>query len=357
MKIAIDARMINMSGIGSYIKSLLNQDIYEVAIGDVNEIEAVSKDMDIVEFNEKIYSIKEQLKFPTKELKKRGVTLLHIPHYNVPMFYRGDFAVTVHDLIHLVLPEFLPNKLAYWYAKIVIGYAVRKAKVVFTVSENSKNDIVRMFKANPEKIVVTYNCVDPVFVHKDKEDVEYLKEKYKLPSDKKVIMYVGNLKPHKNLLRLMEAYAKINSDNAVLLLVGKAFDNRDIDETIERLGLGGKVIKTGIVERDELVDFYNLADLFAFPSLYEGFGIPPLEAMACGTPVVSTNTSSLPEVVADAALTFDPYNVDEIAKALTRGLEDESLREELITKGYERAKNFSKQEIAEKTKEALCNFK
>ena len=353
MKIAIDARMINMSGIGSYIKSLMNQGIYEIAIGNESEIKAVQSDIDVIEFNERIYGIKEQLKFPTKELKKRGVDMLHIPHYNVPVFYRGDFCVTIHDLIHLVLPEFLPNKLAYYYAKIVIRHCVKKAKIIFTVSENSKNDIIRMFKADPSKIVVTYNCVDSAFVHKEKSQVEYLRQKYGIPAGKKIIMYVGNLKPHKNLLRLMQAYSKVDNEESCLVLVGKAFDNKDIDETIDRLALNGKVIKTGIVNRDELVDFYNLADLFAFPSLYEGFGIPPLEAMACGTPVISSNTSSLPEVVGDAAITFDPYNVEEIAEALKKGLNDTELRNEIIEKGYKRAERFAVQEIAQQTIAAL----
>lgn len=354
MKIAIDARMINMSGIGTYIKTLMNRGIYEVAIGVESDIKKVDETVETVDFDEKIYSIKEQLHFPKKQLVSKKVDLLHVPHYNVPVFYQGAIAVTIHDLIHLVLPEFLPNKLAYFYARFIIGYAVRKAKVIFTVSENSKADLMKFFKVNPEKIVVTYNAVDSAFVEKDSSSLCYLFDKFNIPKDKKVIMYVGNLKPHKNLIRLLSAYSRMeNRQDTCLLLVGKAFDNTELDETIKKLELSNDVIKTGIVQRDELVDLYNLADLFVFPSLYEGFGIPPLEAMACKTPVVCSDNSSLPEVVGDAAITFDPYDENAIKEAMERVLSDEKLANELIKKGFERAKMFAESEIVNKTKETF----
>lgn len=358
MRIAIDARMINMSGIGSYIKALSNKGIYEVALGNEADIKKVDNTVSVIDFDEKIYSIKEQLRFPKKELKAQKVDLLHVPHYNVPIFYNGPMAVTIHDLIHLVLPEFLPNKLAYYYARFVIGHAARKAKVIFTVSENSKADLIKFFKVNPEKIIVTYNAVDHAFVHKDRDEVTYLIDKYGIPANKKVIMYVGNLKPHKNLIRLLNAYAGIKDrEDTCLVLVGKAFDNTELDATIARLGLDNQVVKTGIIDREELVDFYNLADLFAFPSLYEGFGIPPLEAMACGTPVVSSNTSSLPEVVGEAAYTFNPYDENAIKEAMEKVLFDEELAKELVNRGYERAKLFAESNIVTQTKAAFDNIR
>lgn len=358
MKIAVDARMIRMSGIGTYIKTLMNQGIYQVALGSREDILRCDDSVEVIDFQDNIYSISEQLHFPRKELKEKKVDLLHVPHYNVPLFYRGALAVTIHDLIHLVLPEFLPNKLAYWYARLVIGYAVRKAKVIFTVSENSKKDIMRFFKVKPEKIVVTYNAVDRSFVHKEKERVEYLLGKYHIPENRKVLMYVGNLKPHKNLIRLLRAYSGMEDrEDTVLVLVGKAFDNTELDRTISELGIGAHVIKTGIIEKEELVDFYNLADLFVFPSLYEGFGIPPLEAMACGTPVVSSNSSSLPEVVGDAALTFDPYDEEAMRKAMAQALRDEELRNGLIAKGYKRAEMFGDSNIISRTRAAFDGIK
>lgn len=358
MKIAIDARMIEMSGIGSYIRTLLNQGIYEVALGNPKDISKYDKTVSVIEYEDKIYSVSEQLHFPSRALRKQKVELLHVPHYNVPVFYRGKLAVTIHDLTHLVLPEFLPNRFAYLYAKIIIGYAVRKAKVIFTDSENSKNDILRFFKVRPDKIIVEYVALNKGFVHKEKQDVLYLLKKYGISEGKKVIMYVGNLKPHKNLIRLLHAYCKMKDREATcLVLVGKAFDNRELDVEIAKLGIEAQVVKTGIVDREDLVNFYNLADLFVFPSLYEGFGLPPLEAMSCGTPVVCSNNSSLPEVVGDAAFTFDPYDESAIRNAMERVLFDEELAAGLVKKGYERVKKFDGSDIIERTKAAFDNIK
>lgn len=358
MKIAIDARMIQMSGIGTYIKTLMGQGIYDIALGDKADIHRVDDSVSVIAYEDKIYGISEQLHFPGRELKKSGADMLHVPHYNVPVFYRGRLAVTIHDLTHLVLPEFLPNKFAYIYAKLMLGYAVRKAEVIFTVSENSKKDIMRFFKVREDKIAVVYNAVDSKFKVKERSEVEYLIDKYKLPHDKKVIMYVGNLKQHKNLGRLLEAYAKMNGkDDTCLVLVGKAFDSEDLTPKIKELGIENNVIRTGIIVDEELVDFYNLADLFVFPSLYEGFGIPPLEAMACGTPVVCSDNSSLPEVVGDAAYTFNPYDTDMIRQAMEKVLSDEELAASLVKKGYERVKIFTPENVINRTKAAFDRIK
>lgn len=354
MRIAIDARMIQMSGIGTYIKTLMGHGIYDIALGDKKDILKYEEGVEVINYAEKIYGAGEQLHFPLKKLKKCGADMLHVPHYNVPVLYRGRLAVTIHDLTHLVLPQFLPNRLAYLYAKLLIGYAVHKAEIIFTVSENSKKDIMRFYKVREDKISVVYNAVDSKFVHRDREKVCYLMDKYGLPADRKIIMYVGNLKPHKNLPRLLEAYSKLKGrEDTCLVLVGKAFDSEDLTPRIKELGIEDSVIRTGIIVDDELVDFYNLADLFVFPSLYEGFGIPPLEAMACGTPVVCSDNSSLPEVVGDAAYTFDPYNEEEIRSAMEKVLEDEVLAASLIEKGYERVKLFTPDNIINKTKAAF----
>ncbi len=358
MRIAIDARMIQMSGIGTYIKTLMGQGIYDIALGNENDIHKVDESVDVIDYADKIYGVSEQLHFPSKALKKSGADMLHVPHYNVPVFYRGRLAVTIHDLTHLVLPEFLPNKFAYIYAKLIIGYAVRKSDIIFTVSENSKRDIMKFFKVREDKIDVVYNAVDAKFTKKERSSVEYLVDKYSLPHDKKVIMYVGNLKPHKNLLRLLEAYAKMDGrDDTCLVLVGKAFDSEDLTPKINELGIEKNVIRTGIIVDDELVDFYNLADLFVFPSLYEGFGIPPLEAMACGTPVVCSDNSSLPEVVGDAAYMFDAYDTDMICKAMEKVLSDEALAASLVKKGYERVKIFTPESVINRTKAAFDRIK
>lgn len=324
MKIAIDARMINMSGIGTYIQHLLKYNKYDVVLGDEKELGAYNV-KNIIKFNSPIYGIKEQLKFPYKKLRELKPDILHIPHYNIPIFYRGKMIVTIHDLTHLIYKEFLPNNFAYLYAKFMLGLAIKKSVKVITVSENTKNDIIKIFKTNPEKIEVIYNAAGNEFIKKDKENIKYLYKKYSIPKNKKIIMYVGNLKPHKNLERLLRAFSKINKKDCYLLLVGKAFKKYNVLEKLEEdLKISNKVIHTGMVEQEELVDLYNLADLFVFPSLYEGFGIPILEALACGTPVICSNTSSLPEVGGDVVEYFNPLDVEEIKNTIERKLKDKN---------------------------------
>lgn len=353
MKIAVDARMIKLSGIGTYIQNLMKNGCYNMAIGKNEEIKEFDKNIDIIEFNSPIYGIKEQLKFPYRKLKKEKPDVLHVPHYNVPIFYRGKMVVTIHDLTHLILPEFLPNKFAYIYAKIMIWIALKKATKVITVSQNTKSDILKMFKVNPNKIEVIYNGVGKEFVHKEKQEVEYLYEKFNIEKNKKNIMYVGNLKPHKNLERLLEAYSKIeNIDSTQLLLVGKAFSNYNVlEEKEKKLGIENNVIHTGIVTQQELVDLYNLSDLFVFPSLYEGFGIPIIEALSCGTPVICSNNSSIPEVGGDLVEYFNAYDIEQIKDSIEENLNKKEQLDKC--KAKERLKKFDWDDISIKTKEVL----
>jgi Glycosyltransferase len=351
-KVGIDARMIEMSGIGTYIQHLIDSDIYEIALGDKKLIGKYNSQLKMINYAAPIYGIKEQFTFPYREVKKSKIDLMHFPHYNIPLFYRGKFIVTIHDLTHLILPEFLPNKFAYYYAKFMIGHAAKKAEHVFTVSENTKKDIVKMFKVNPEKITVTYNGVDKDFRIKKKEEIEYLYEKFQIPKNKKIIMYVGNLKPHKNLERLLEAFALLkNRNDKILLLVGKAFKSVDLQKREEELKIEGNVIHTGLVTKDELVDFYNLADLFVFPSLYEGFGIPPLEAMACGTPVICADNSSLPEVVGNVAIMFDALNILDLCDCMNQFFYGKYDVVKLINQGLDRIRLFDWNESIEKVKQ------
>lgn len=325
MKIAVDARMINMSGIGTYIQNLMKNDCYDIALGNEKDIKSINDKVDVINFDSPIYGIKEQLRFPYRKLRKIKPDVLHVPHYNVPIFYKGKMIVTIHDLTHLVLPEFLPNKFAKIYAKFMMWIAIKKSTKVLTDSENTKNDILKMFKVNPKKIQVILLGVGKEFIKKDKEDINYLYEKFSIPRDKKILMYVGNLKPHKNLERLLEAYSKIKYiDDTCLLLVGKAFEKYNVLEDKEKqFRIEKNVIHTGIVSQEELVDLYNLADLFIFPSLYEGFGLPVLEALACGTNVISSNTSSLPEVGGDVVEYFDPYDIHNITMAIENSINKE----------------------------------
>lgn len=340
-KVAIDARMVEMSGIGVYIQHILGQGLYDVAIGNSEIIRKYDTEIEVIEFESSIYGVKGQLRFPVAKLKKLGVTMVHFPHYNVPLVFPIPYVVTVHDLTHMVYPEFLNSKVKYLYAKMLLSHACKKAYHIFTVSQCSKKDIQSFFKIEESKISLTYNAVDKSFGVKTKEEFDYLYEKYKIPKEKKILLYVGNLKPHKNLARLLVAFSRLDRDKFFLVLVGKAFKKQiDLQQTEEKLGIENCVCHTGVISKDELVDIYNLADLFIFPSLYEGFGVPPLEAMACGTPVVASNTSSIPEVVGDAAVLFDPYNVDQMVDCIKEIMEDEKKQKELIERGNERIKKF-----------------
>lgn len=353
--IAIDARMIEMSGIGTYIQHLMGQGIYDIALGREEEIRKYDKTVKVIPYDTAIYGLEEQVCFPNKEIRKAGIDLIHFPHYNVPASYKGKFIVTVHDLTHIVYPEFLGNKLKYYYAKYLLRHAIEKSEHIFTVSNNSKKDIEKIFRLSVEKISITYNAVDADFCVKSWQEVEYLYGKYSIPKNKVLLLYVGNLKPHKNLSRLLRSLRRMSDrENYCLLLVGKAFSSISLKDEEARLGIERLVVHTGMVSKEELIDLYNLADIFVFPSLYEGFGIPPLESMACGTPVIASDCSSVPEVVGDAALLFDPLDEDSIIMAIHRA-ENHEVAQDLIKKGLIRKNCFKWNETVRAVREGIRN--
>lgn len=354
-KVLIDARMINSSGIGEYIKNNILGGIYTGAIGVPAELSKYP-DLDVISFNSKIYGLKEQFCFPFSIRKKYD--LVHFPHYNVPFFFKGDYIVTVHDLIHLVYPELLP-KLGRIYVKLIMGHAVRNAKKVITVSECSKKDILRFFSIPANKIEVIYNGVDTSVFHKiDSSALISTRNKFSLSCENKYLLFVGNLKPHKNLNRLVQAFSLISKEDSSvkLILAGKSFNDLKLIETIASLGLSDKVIITGLISQKEIVDLYNIADLVVFPSLYEGFGLPPLEAMACETPVVCSNSSSIPEVAGDATIYFNPENIEEIVDSIKKVLYDEACAKQLIEKGRKRVKIFKWTNATDKLKKVIKNI-
>lgn len=352
--IAIDARMIEMSGIGTYIQHLMGKGIYDYAVGNPDIIRKYDKNVRIIPFNAPIYKVKEQLCFPVKEIDNAEIDIMHFPHYNVPLVYRGRYVVTVHDLTHIVLPEFLGSRLKYLYAERLMKRALNNADHVFTVSENSKEDIINYFGIESNKISITYNAIDADFTKEARSKIDYLYSKYNIPRNKNKILYVGNIKPHKNLQTLLSAFARMKEDN-VLILVGKAFNSVSLVDLENKVGGGtaDRVIYTGQVNKKELIDLYNLADVFAFPSLYEGFGIPPLEAMACGTPVVAANNSSIPEVVGDAALLVNGRDEKAFADALEKVLSNKDVSNELITRGFERCNHFFWDDTVKEVKRQL----
>ena len=322
-KIAIDARMVNKSGIGTCIQHWLKDVGYSIALGNLNELAHYNNIPKHIPFISSIYGYKEQLKFPYRALYREKPDILHIPHCNVPLFYRGKMMVTIHDLTHLIYPEFLPFKLVHLYFKFIFWFVSKRANKIITVSESTKRDLLRFYKMDKSKITVIPLGVGKEFVKKEPSKIEYLYKKFNIPHNKKILLYVGNMLPHKNLNKLLEGFAQMKGkENCRLILVGKAFNGRTQETREKEFGIENLTIHAGMVSQEDLVSFYNLADLFILPSLYEGFGLPVLEALACGTPVICSNTSSLPEVGGNVAKYFDPKDAASIAHALENSIND-----------------------------------
>jgi glycosyltransferase involved in cell wall biosynthesis len=253
--------------------------------------------------------------------------------------------VTIHDCIHLLFPQYHPRGGAA-YARFMMGRALERSERVFTVSEASKRDILRFYPtADSESIQVIPNAIDTALIEDPgEEERQRVRERYQIRG--RFVLYAGNIKPHKNLDRLIDAFGQLKQrpghEDLKLIIIGEDINRfASLRRRVEAARVRQDVRFFGFVPETTLAALYRMAEVFAFPSLYEGFGLPPLEAMACGTPVVTSNISSLPEVVGDAALLVDPYDVEDIASALERVLGDEELRSDLKARGRIRARLFS----------------
>lgn len=362
MRIGIDARKLHDFGIGTYIRNLLRHlarlDVeteYVVLCRpeDASTIAALGKNLRPVAEQSANYSIAEQWRIPLA-LRREGVTLFHAPHYVLPPLVRCKSVVTIHDCIHLMFPQYLPNPLALGYARASITGAARRATRVLTVSESSKRDILRFVDVSPSKIDVIYNAYDERFtVAPREEDVERVRERYQLQGQ--FVLYAGNVKPHKNLGRLIEAFDLVRRrglDELKLVLIGDDISRyAALRRAVHQHQLHKYVRFLGYMPEATLAVMYRLAGVFVFPSLYEGFGLPPLEAMASGTPVVTSNVSSLPEVAGDAALLVDPLDPGAIADGIYRVLTDRPLHSELRAKGLARARQFSWQQSVRRVRQ------
>jgi glycosyltransferase involved in cell wall biosynthesis len=352
VRIGIDARKLHDFGIGTYIRNLLRQlarldhDTEFVLLCRPDDIAALSglgPNFRPVAEQSGNYSVGEQLRIPLA-LRRERVTLFHAPHYVLPPLVPCRSVVTIHDCIHLRFPQYLPNRLALGYARATMSLASRRATRILTVSESSKRDIVRFFGTAPEKIDVIPNSYDDRFgVEPGEEEVYRVRERYQLHDQ--FVLYAGNVKPHKNLERLIDAFDLVRKrglDHVKLVLIGDEISKyAALRRAIHRHQLHKYVRFLGYLPEDTLAVMYRLAGVFVFPSLYEGFGLPPLEAMASGTPVVTSNVSSLPEVAGDAAVLVDPYDHHAIADGIYSVLSNEPYRQELRRKGLVRASQFS----------------
>lgn len=352
MRIALDARKLRDFGIGTYIRNILvelgrldktTEYVLLCKPEDVDRIPALGPNFRIVPERAKLYSIGEQFRVPLALARER-VDLLHEPHYTLPPATRCRAVVTIHDCIHLMFPDALPNRLAYGYARASIWSAARQADRVLTVSEASKRDILRFVNVPPEKVSVIHNAIDERFLRAaDEAQMDRVRQRYQLNDP--FALYVGNIKPHKNVERLIDAFGRARTGDLAqlrLVIVGDEISKYPaLRQAVHRHRLDKHVRFLGFQPYETLSSFYRLARVFVFPSLYEGFGLPPLEAMACGTPVVTSNVSSLPEVAGDAALLVDPHDSEAIADAIRRAVTDDTLRASMIEKGHARARTFS----------------
>jgi glycosyltransferase involved in cell wall biosynthesis len=352
MRIAIDARKLRDFGIGTYIRNVLSelshldQKTEYVVIcrpADLGAQGSLGSNFRIVPETAPAYSIAEQIRIPACLTRERA-ELLHEPHYVLPAATPCRSVVTIHDCIHLMFPQYLPNRLAYVYAKGMMWTATRKATRILTVSEASKRDILRFFDIPAEKVSVIYNAIDPRFLGAaDFVRMDLVKQRYQL--DHPFVLYVGNIKRHKNVERLIDGFGRARAaglEELRLIIIGDEISKHPaLRQAVHRHRLDKHVRFLGFQPHETLAAFYRLARVFVFPSLYEGFGLPPLEAMACGTPVVTSNVSSLPEIAGDAAVLVDPYDADAIAEGIRRAVTDEGLRAELVERGLARARTFS----------------
>jgi glycosyltransferase involved in cell wall biosynthesis len=362
MRVAIDARKLHDFGIGTYIRNLLrhlariDRDTEYVLLcqeADLGVASLLGPNFRTVLEPSPNYSIREQIHVPWV-LHRERPDLFHAPHYVLPPATRCPSVVTIHDCIHLMFPQYLRNRAAYVYARASMWSAAHQAHRILTVSEASKRDIIHFFNVPSEKIVVVYNAIEErVAVTPSDEAIARVRERYQL--NHPLLLYVGNIKPHKNLVRLIEAFAELRRrgfDELKLLIIGDEISKLPaLRRAVHSHKLHKHVRFLGYLQDETLASLYRLASVFVFPSLYEGFGLPPLEAMASGTPVVTSNVSSMPEVTGDAAVLVDPYNVESIVDGIARVLTDPALAAELRRKGIARAREFSWERSVERTRQ------
>lgn len=365
MKIGIDARFYGPQdkGLGRYSQKLIEN--LEKLDGDSERQYVVFlKKRDFADYQpqksnfRKVladypwYSWSEQVLFPFR-LYREKLDLVHFCHFNVPALYWKRMMVTIHDLILFHYPTvrnttlnrvfYFFKLLAYW---LVINWAVFRAQKIIAVSDFTKEDILSNFKHAAGKTFTTQEGCDRPKINEFKDW-----EKYAII--KPYLLYVGNAYPHKNLERLCYSFQKIKEkhfDLSLVLVGGKDFFYQRLEKEIKKNNWQG-IVLAGFVADVDLGAVYQNAEIFVMPSLYEGVGLPPLEALACGTPVVSSSRTSLPEFLAEAAVYFDPEKEAEMREKILEVLDDNNLQKEIVEKGQERLKLFSWEKMAKKTLE------
>ncbi len=359
MRVAIDIRRINEFGVGTYTRNAIRTlarldhgtEYFLLGIpGRLGDIEPLPPNFVTVPTHPNDFSLNSYFEL-NRILKHHRCDLLHVPHlFWKPQAVPCPYVVTVHDLLdHLYRvnsASSVKRTLHFQFTKRVLHHAAR----IFAVSNFSKKDTERLFNVSGDKIEVIYNALDDRFRqgHATDADRALIAERYQV--NYPFLLYAGRISPHKNVVRIIEAFSALKAElqkdgefpDLKLIIIGDELSKHpDLRRAVIKSRVQNDVRFLGFVPIGVLRIFYDLAKIFVFPSLYEGFGLPPLEAMAHSTPVVTSNTSSIPEVVGDAAVMVNPENVFEIAHALHRVLLDQTVREKLKSRGVLQAQKFS----------------
>ncbi len=336
MKIILDARKIKDYGIGVYLKNLfqglINSGVHDCRILHLKGTEYLKAPGDsFVEVSYKNYDPREHLEIP---MKVRDLRNFHYfsPHYVFPLFLKQKLLVTVHDLIHFKFARLFRPAVKVEMAKFFMKKLKSRAERVFAVSKTTRNDLIELFGFRDDRIKVIYHGVSDHFFVKPRQA-----HSFEFP----YILYTGNLKPHKNLALLLKAFSLVREKYPDLRLILVGFEeNKAFIHTVNELRLQERILVKGFLSNEDMTQFIDGAEFFVFPSLYEGFGLPPLEAMARGKAVLSSPGGSLREILGENALYFDPESHEELAAKMALLLEDEELRKKYQEKGYGHSRSF-----------------
>ncbi len=350
MHVVVDGRMVSNTGIGRWLENIVahlaqNNSRHRITVlvnRDSQRVRPFAISTRRLAISAPLYSLREQLILPW-EVSRCRPDLVHYPNFNLPLIGRAPYVLTLCDLIYYLSARACPSWLAHQYARRMIRAAVGRARKVITISEYSKRDIVGHLGVKEDKIAVVYPAVNLETYRPDRPTTNGRPMQEKLGVNRPYILYTGNHEPRKNLLRLMEAYRELSCRREYQLVLGGRRDPRRkaLYDAAADLVARGEVIFCGEVAEADLPQLYAGASLFVFPSSYEGFGFPPLEAMACGAPVICSTATSLPEVVGEAALLVSAESTAELRQAMERALGSASLRDELRERGLARARSFS----------------
>jgi glycosyltransferase involved in cell wall biosynthesis len=359
MRIAIDIRRMYEFGLATYIRNVVRT---LGRIDNTNEyylVGAAARFEQLGDLPENFHFLPLQNTETTfanylemhKVINAHEVDLIHVPHtFWRPLITRAPYVITVHDLLDYMYRARTNNGMRRMMHQYFTRQVMHHAARIIAVSNFTKRDVARFFDVEPDKIDVIYNALDENFLRGHSTPAEQAMIRGRYQVDSPFLLYAGRISPHKNVARIIEAFSALKGELAKegafpdlkLLVIGdEVSKNPDIRRAVIRSGVQHDVRFLGYVSIDVLRIFFDMAKVFVFPSLYEGFGLPPLEAMAHGTPVVASNSSALPEVVGNAALMVNPENVFEISRALLRVLTDQSLRERMKAAGLEQAQRFS----------------